>query len=75
MKKTKIEWHHTENCSGHSDTIEKITFELDGHEMWLLMLKQHEGNTILHSPDCPKCNSNSNSDSPLTETKSDYWGW
>ena len=72
VKKTKIEWHHTENCPGHSDVIEKVTFELEGHEMWLLLIRNKEGYTIIHSPECPKCKA---AQSSTTETTSDYWGW
>ena len=72
VKKTEIEWHHTKNCPGHSDVIEKVTFELEGHEMWLLLIRHIEGNTIIHSPECPKCKATQSS---TTETTSDYWGW
>ena len=72
VEETEIEWHHIENCCGHSDVIEKVTFELEGHEMWLLLIRRIEGNTIIHSPECPKCKA---AQSSTTETTSDYWGW
>ena len=72
VKKTEIKWHHTKNCLGHSDVIEKVTFELEGHEMWLLLIRNKEGYTIIHSPECPKCKA---AQSSTTETTSDYWGW
>ena len=72
VKKTEIKWHHTKNCLGHSDVIEKVTFELEGHEMWLLLIRNKEGYTIIHSPECPKCKT---AQSSTTETTSDYWGW
>ena len=76
VKKTKIEWHHTENCQGHSDVVEKVTFELEGHEMWLLMFNNRDVKTVVHSPDCPKCGGDVPESSTTTETKSDdYWGW
>ena len=75
VKKIKIEWHHTENCRGHLDIVEKITFDLEGHEMWMLRLKNHEGNTIIHSPECPKCKNKETESVVTTETSSDYWGW
>ena len=72
VKKTEIKWHHTKNCLGHRDVIEKVTFELEGHEMWLLLIRHKEGYTIIHSPECPKCKA---AQSSTTETTSDYWGW
>ena len=72
VKKTEIKWHHTKNCLGHRDVIEKVTFELEGHEMWLLLIRHKEGYTIIHSPECPKCKATQSS---TTETTSDYWGW
>ena len=72
VKKTEIEWHHTKNCPGHSEEKKKVTFELEGHEMWLLLIRHIEGNTIIHSPECPKCKATQSS---TTETTSDYWGW
>ena len=74
VERTEIEWHHAENCCGHSATIEKITFELEGHEMWLLNISNRDGDTIIHSPDCPKCK-NTSTKSSTTESISDYWGW
>ena len=74
VESTEIEWHHTENCCGHRATIEKITFELEGHEMWLLNISNRDGDTIIHSPDCPKCK-NTSTKSSTTESISDYWGW
>ena len=74
VERTEIEWHHAENCCGHSATIEKITFELEGHEMWLLNISNMGGDTIIHSPDCPKCK-NTPTKSSTTESISDYWGW
>ncbi len=75
VKKTKIEWHHTENCRGHQDIVEKFTFELEGHEMWMLHLKNHGNRTIIHSPECPKCKNSDPESVVTTETSSDYWGW
>ena len=72
VKKTEIKWHHTKNCLGHRDVIEKVTFELEGHEMWLLLIRHKEGYTIIHSPECSKCKA---AQSSTTETISDYWRW
>ena len=54
--------------------IEKITFELEGHEMWLLNISNIGGDTIIHSPNCSKCK-NTSTKSSTTESISDYWGW
>jgi len=75
VKKVKVYYHHTENCSGHVVTIERIKFEVDGHEMWLFETSSTRLN-VIHSPECKKCNPSSTSilDIPSTKTD-DYWGW
>ena len=42
--------------------------------MWLLNISNIGGDTIIHSPDCPKCK-NTPTKSSTTEPISDYWGW
>ena len=66
-KKIKVEWHHTENCKGHWFVLEKINFQIDDHDMWLL--KEDNGGklSIIHSPECSKCNPK--------ETSISDWSW
>ena len=73
VKKIYLNYHHTENCSGHHAKLSKITFEDEGHTMWMYW---YEGSiTIIDSPDCPICHPKK-PESILEETpESDYWGW
>ncbi len=69
--KTRVEFHHTENCRGHYITIERLDFQQEGHDMWLIGTSS-EWKNIMHSPNCKKCNK---SNSVLDTTTSDYFGW
>jgi len=86
VKKTFIQAHHTENCSGHEFMIGRIDFKQEGHDMWLFIKEGNDGKSysssdiinIQHSPECEKCNPKEKSifDEPITETStSSDWGW
>lgn len=72
VKKTKIEWHHSTNCKGHTDVLTKMVFEVEGHEMWFLDMEGRDWKAVVHSPECPKCNGKSNS---ILSDQSSYFGW
>lgn len=83
VKKTLIEYHHSENCSGHDFLIGRIDFQQEGHDMWMFIKEGASGKSygindiisIEHSPDCKLCHPEETT--PIVEeTKpSDYWGW
>lgn len=82
IKKSYIQAHHTENCSGHNLVIGRIDFEQEGHDMWMF-IRDGNGNSvanssivsIVHSPNCKKCNPDKEEIPIVEEKKSDYWGW
>ena len=73
VKKISLNFHHTENCSGHEVTISKITFEDEGHTMW--MYWYDDCITIIDSPDCKICHPKKSSSILDEAPKSDYWDW
>ena len=86
VKKTLIQAHHTENCSGHEFMIGRIDFKQEGHDMWLFIKEGNDGKSysssdiinIEHSPECEKCHPKEVSilDELLTEdSTSSHWGW
>lgn len=84
VKKTFIEYYHTENCKGHDFLIGRIDFKQEGHDMWLFIKEGNDNKTysisdvinVMHSPDCKLCNPESKSIfEETTTTTSDYWGW
>jgi hypothetical protein len=78
--KTVVHYHHSANCAGHEYTIGKIDFQIDGHDMWLLLMgdvsTSNSTKVPMHSPDCQKCKSDSNLTEEVNEEiNSTYWGW
>lgn len=73
VKKIPVEWHHSENCKGHSDLVTKVVFEIEGHEMWFLDMEGRDWKAVVHSPECSKCNKETVTSTISEQT--DYWGW
>jgi hypothetical protein len=80
VNKTIIQYHHSANCTGHEYIIGKVNFQIDGHDMWLLLMDDRSNKgcnkIVIHSPDCQKCSSVLDStEDTKEETTSSYWGW
>lgn len=84
VEKTFIQYHHTENCSGHDFLIGRIDFQQKGHDMWMFIREGNNGKSygdsdiinIMHSPICKLCHPEIvEQESPIETSTSDYWGW
>ena len=73
--------HNSANCNGHDIYVTKTNIEEDGHDMWLYscFVEGHSDTntiTVIHSPDCKKCNPETKSIlDNLSSSSTSSWGW
>lgn len=73
-------FHLGNGCVGHDFYVSKLEFEQDGHQIWVFTFPNDYSNdiicSILHSPECKKCNSEPKSilDESLS-SPTNSWGW
>lgn len=81
VKKIYLNYHHTENCSGHDVQLGKVSFKDDGHDMIMYFISNNgnESNnpniSVVHSPKCELCNPEAEPVVEAPATTSSYWGW